>query len=115
MVFILRAASPGTDPVSSTGPLQYTTLRRPETHRSASTGAVTFIQRIGSALNLDIHFLMLLIDGEHAGGRHPHGQPCFKRVKAPNKAELERLVYPLLMSSLVRRHGYPWVSAAGRR
>jgi len=33
------------------------------THGSASTGAVTLIQRFGSALNLNVHFHMLLLDG----------------------------------------------------
>jgi len=37
------------------------------THRSARTGAVTLIQRFGSALNLNIHFHMLLLDGAYAG------------------------------------------------
>jgi ribosomal protein S27E len=62
------------------------------THRSASTGAVTLIQRFGSALNLNIHFHMLLLDGVYAGA---HGQPRFQRVKAPDRAELEQLVYTI--------------------
>jgi len=62
------------------------------THESACTGAVTLIQRFGSALNLNIHFHMLLLDGVYAGA---HGQPCFQRVKAPDRAELEQLVYTI--------------------
>lgn len=60
------------------------------THESARTGAVTLIQRFGSALNLNIHFHMLLPDGVHVGGRDPRGQPRFHRVKAPARAELEQ-------------------------
>ena len=33
------------------------------THRTDRTGAVTLIQGFGSALNLNIHFHMLLLDG----------------------------------------------------
>ncbi|HYQ71011.1 MAG TPA: transposase, partial [Gammaproteobacteria bacterium] len=62
------------------------------THESARTGAVTLIQRFGSALNLNIHFHMLLLDGVYAGA---HGQPRFQRVKAPDRAELEQLVYTI--------------------
>jgi len=61
-------------------------------HESARTGAVTLIQRFGSALNLNIHFHMLLLDGVYAGA---HGQPRFQRVKAPDRAELEQLVYTI--------------------
>jgi len=33
------------------------------THKNAKTRAVTLIQRFGSALNLNIHFHMLFLDG----------------------------------------------------
>lgn len=33
------------------------------TQKTAKTGAVTLIQRFGSALNLNIHFHMLFLDG----------------------------------------------------
>ena len=33
------------------------------TQQSARTGVVTLIQRFGSALNLNIHFHMLFLDG----------------------------------------------------
>jgi hypothetical protein len=64
-------------------------------YRSASTGAVTFIQRFGSALNLNIHFHMLLLDGVYTGRPDSGGQPRFRRVKAPDRAELEQLVYTI--------------------
>jgi hypothetical protein len=34
--------------------------------KTAPTGAVTLIQRFGSALNLNIHFHMLFLDGAYA-------------------------------------------------
>ncbi len=33
------------------------------TRKTAQTGAVTLIQRFGSALNLNVHFHMLFLDG----------------------------------------------------
>jgi len=67
------------------------------TRRTASTGAVTLIQRFGSALNVNFH--MLFLDGVYAG----EGEPLrFKRVKAPDKAELETLVHRV--SERVGRH-----------
>ena len=54
----------------------------------ARTGAVTLIQRFGSALNLNLHFHMLFLDGvyvEHAG------RVRFRWVSAPTSAELSEL------------------------
>jgi hypothetical protein len=45
---------------------------------------------------------MLLLDGVYVGGRDPRGQPRFQRVKAPDRAELEQLVYAI--SGLTGRH-----------
>ena len=55
-----------------------------------ATGAVTLIQRFGSALNLNIHFHILFLDGVYV--YHDNRPPRFQRVKAPNKDELEDLV-----------------------
>jgi hypothetical protein len=65
------------------------------TQRSACTGAVTLIQRFGIALNLNIHFHMLLLDGVYTGGHAAQAKPRFQRVKAPDRAELEQLVYAI--------------------
>lgn len=58
-------------------------------HKTARTGAVTLIQRFGSALNLNIHFHMLFLDGVYADSRH--GAARFRWVKAPTSAELTQL------------------------
>ena len=55
-----------------------------------ATGAVTLIQRFGSALNLNIHFHILFLDGVYVY-RH-NRPPRFHRLKAPDKSELENLV-----------------------
>jgi hypothetical protein len=58
--------------------------------QDASTGAVTLIQRFGSALNLNIHFHLLVIDGVCLP--RDDAPPLFRRVKAPDREELQVLV-----------------------
>ena len=48
-----------------------------------ATGAVTLIQRFGSALNLNIHFHILFLDGVYV--HRDNRPPRFRRVKAPDK------------------------------
>jgi hypothetical protein len=58
--------------------------------KDGATGAVTLIQRFGSALNLNIHFHILFLDGVYVC--RDDRSPRFQRVKAPNKDELEELI-----------------------
>ena len=50
------------------------------------TIAVTLIQRFGSALNLNIHFNLLMLDGVYV---RSHDRLEFHRVPPPTKAELD--------------------------
>ena len=43
-------------------------------HKTAYTGAVTLIQRFGSALNLNVHFHMLFLDGVYVERSHRQGR-----------------------------------------
>lgn len=61
------------------------------TKKRAHTGAVTLIQRFGSALNLNIHFHMLFLDGIYVDGAN--GSSRFRWVKAPTSAELAQLAH----------------------
>jgi hypothetical protein len=63
------------------------------THKSARTGAVTLIQRFGSALNLNVHYHMLFLDGVYVDG--PHGLARFRWVKAPTTEELTQLAHTI--------------------
>jgi len=63
------------------------------TRTEAQTGAVTLIQRFGSALNLNIHFHMLLLDGVYAFDDYEKIR--FHRVKAPELQELTQLVHTI--------------------
>ena len=64
------------------------------TKTTAQTGAVTLIQCFGGALNLNIHFHMLYLDGVYIGGsnRHP---VRFRSVKAPTGDELMQLTHTI--------------------
>jgi len=61
----------------------------------ARTGVVTLIQRFGSALNLNVHLHMLILDGVYTLEQN---SPRFHRVGAPDAPSLERL-----LNRLVRR------------
>ena len=58
--------------------------------KDGATGAVTLIQRFGSALNLNIHFHVLFLDGVYV--YRDNRSPWFRRVRAPDKGELEDLL-----------------------
>ena len=66
--------------------------------KTAQAGAVTLIQRFGSALNLNVHFHMLFLDGVYI--ERPDGSLRFRWVRAPTSTELSGLT-----QTLVRRIG----------
>ena len=69
----------------------------------ADSGAVTLIQRFGSAANLNIHLHCLVLDGVY---RRTDGEPVFVEVHAPSDAALQALLHKIiarLMKVLTRR------------
>ena len=56
---------------------------------TADTGAVTLIQRFGSAANLNIHLHCLVLDGVY---RRAEGEPEFQEAPAPSRDELAGLL-----------------------
>ncbi len=68
------------------------------TRKTARTGAVTLIQRFGSAINLNPHLHMLFLDGVYVDGTD--GRLRFRWVPAPSSAELTELA-----DTLARRIG----------
>ena len=81
----------------------------------ARTGAVTVVQRFGSALNLNVHLHMLILDGVYTFER---GAVHFHEVDAPPSSSLERLtaqivqrVYRRLVADgwLVEDPEQPWL------
>ena len=77
--------------------------------KTAQTGAVTLIQRFGSALNRNVHFHMLFLDGVYVA--RSDGSLRLRWVKAPTSAELTALT-----QTLARRIGRylarQWLGAA---
>ena len=65
------------------------------THQAARTGAVTLIQRFGGALNLNIHFHMLFLDGVYV--ERPDGAVRFRSLRAPTSAELTHLAHVIAL------------------
>ncbi len=69
----------------------------------ADSGAVTLIQRFGSAANLNIHLHCLVLDGVY---RRTDGEPAFVEVPAPTDEALQVLLHKIigrLMKLLTRR------------
>jgi hypothetical protein len=67
-------------------------------------GAVTLIQRFGSAANLNIHLRWLVLDGVYRSGAD--GLPDFIEAGAPTEEELHALLQTIivrLMKMLTRR------------
>ena len=69
----------------------------------ADSGAVTLIQRFGSAANLNIHLHCLVLDGVY---RRTDGGPVFVEIPAPTDEALQALPHKIigrLMNLLTRR------------
>jgi hypothetical protein len=64
------------------------------TKTTSHTGAVTLIQCFGSALNMNIHFHMLFLDGVYVDGSG--STPRFSWVKAPTNDELNQLTHTIV-------------------
>ena len=63
------------------------------TQKRAQAGAVTLIQRFGSALNLNLHLHMLFLDGVYAKDSDQHLQ--FHRTPSPSAEQLNTLVHTI--------------------
>jgi len=64
-------------------------------HKTARTGAVTLIQRFGSALNLNIHFHMLFLDGVYIDSKPGQGQQIFKPSAPHQASEIVELAHKI--------------------
>ena len=57
---------------------------------AAQCGAITFVQRFGSSLNLHVHFHVVVLDGTFA--RDEAGRVVFQEAPAPERGELQAIV-----------------------
>jgi Putative transposase len=89
---------------------------------TGDTGAVTLIQRFGSALNLNVHFHMIFLDGVFLPVGD--GPPVFRHVPAPTAAQLQELVQHIAehIGRLLEKRGLierdmenAWLSACRHR
>jgi len=91
------------------------------TKATAQAGAVTLIQRFGGAVNLNIHFHMLFLDGVYIDSAN---RSCtrFRRVRAPRRDELTQLTHIIAQrvarylerqGLLVRDAGHSYLTAEG--
>ena len=64
------------------------------TKKTAQTGAVTLIQRFGSAINLNVHFHMLFLDGVYIEDKYGSAVR-FQWIKSPTSNELARLTHTI--------------------
>jgi hypothetical protein len=62
---------------------------------AARTGAVTLIQRFGSALNLNVHLHMLWLDGVYEANAIRPGKPRLRRARAPSSGQLAQLAHTI--------------------
>jgi hypothetical protein len=71
----------------------------------ADSGAVTLIQRFGSAANLNIHLHCLVLDGVYRRG--VDGEPVFVEVPAPTDEALQAVLHKIItrMMKLLTRRG----------
>ena len=85
------------------------------THAQAQTGAVTLIQRFGSAANLNIHLHCLVLDGVY---RLTDEVPVFQAVPAPTTEQLQALLTRIITrllkmltrkGALIEEQGLPYL------
>ena len=71
----------------------------------ADSGAVTLIQRFGSAANLNLHLHCLVLDGVYRCGAD--GVPVFVQAGAPSDDELHALLHTVIarLMKMLTRHG----------
>lgn len=70
------------------------------------TGAITFVQRFGSALNLNVHFHLLFLDGIYSPCMEE--SPMFHPLPSPSDEEIRELVQTLALriTRHLKRKGY---------
>ena len=72
---------------------------------AADTGALTLIQRFGSAANMNIHLHCLVLDGIY---RNSAGEPVFQEARAPTTVELQGVLDKIItrLMKMLTRQGY---------
>jgi hypothetical protein len=94
--------------------LKQTQLKR----EAAASGAITLIQRFGSAANLNTHLHALVLDGVYQTGE-AEGTPLFIEAAAPSNAQLQTLLDKIIrrilklltrLGHLIEEDGVPYLA-----
>jgi hypothetical protein len=85
--------------------LYYTHKAEERGIRAPMAGGVTFVQRFGSALNLNVHFHTVALDGVFSVAR---GEPVFHQLPGPTDEEVAGIVEAVahVVIKELRRRGY---------
>lgn len=77
-------------------------------HKRMHTGMITFVQRFGSSLNLNVHFHILAVDGVYLDRSDGNLLPQFITIKSPTDVELQQVIKKIAMKSVkaLRKLGY---------
>ena len=76
--------------------------------RANSNGAITFVQRFSSSLELSLHFHVLIQDGVFVrDGNDPDARPRFVEIDPPTSEDVAALLDKIIgrIIALLRRHG----------
>ena len=73
--------------------------------KQSQCGAVTFVQRFGSSVNLHVHFHAIIFDGIYAAG--PDGRPEFHELPPPEDAEVLQVTTRIAggVRAMIQRRG----------
>jgi len=58
---------------------------------NCQTGAITFVQRFGSSLNVNVHFHTLFLDGVYVIPKNRDSPPWFQKINYPTDEEIKEL------------------------
>ncbi len=68
--------------------------------KATHTGLITFVQRFGSSLNLNLHFHLLALDGVYLDRSDRKLTPAFVTLKTPTDSELQQVIKRIAMKSV---------------
>jgi hypothetical protein len=82
-------------------------VKKLSTEGNLQTGSITMIQRFGGALNLNIHFHILSLDGAYQISNTPNATPAFIETGRPKNEEMLNIIktFQMRMLKLLQRRG----------
>ena len=87
-----RACASPQHAVGQPGVYQVIVVTRGAVRQKAQPGSVTFIQRFGSAINLNVHFHVIVLDGVYLDRPDQGRKPRFIKGEPPTDADIAAVV-----------------------